>query len=58
MMMPGRALVNTLDKDVVQLLSHGDLSMLQLSQSVNHHGVLEVILDHTLKKLKVIGREL
>ena len=57
-MMPGRAFVNTLDKDVVQLLSHCDLSMLQLSQGVNHHGVLEVVLDHALKKLKVIVREL
>jgi hypothetical protein len=58
MMIPERALVNTLDQVVVQLLSHGDLSVLQLSQGVNHHGVLEVVLDHSFKKLKVISREL
>lgn len=57
-MLPGGALVNTLHKDVVQLLSHGDLSMLQLGQGVNHHGVLEVLLHHALKHMKIIGREL
>ena len=58
MVLPRGALVNTLNKNVVQLLSHGDLSMLQLRQGVNHHGVLEVLFNHALKKLKVICGEL
>jgi len=57
-MLSGRALVNTLNKDVVQLLSHRDLSMLQLGQCVNHHGIVEVVPDCALKDLKVISREL
>jgi len=58
MVLPRGALVNTLHKDVVKLLSHSDLSMLQLCKGVNHHGVVEILLYGTFKESKVIGREL
>ena len=51
-------LVNTLHKDIVQFLCHCDLSVLQLSKSVDHDGIMEVLLNHGLKELQIVSAEL
>lgn len=43
-----RAPVDALHEDVVQLLGHRDLRVLQLGKRVYHHCVVEVFTDHTL----------
>ena len=53
-----RALVNALHKDVVQLLCHRDLRVLQLGKRVHHHSIVEVLADHSLQKGEVIRRKL
>ena len=40
------ALVHRLNKDVVQLLIYGDLSVLKLGKGVDHYCIMEVILHH------------
>ena len=53
-----RALVNALHEDIVQLLSHRDLRVLQLGKRIHHHCIVEVFLDHALQKSEVVSREL
>lgn len=52
------ALVNALHEDIVQLLGHCDLGMLQLGKRVHHHCIVIVFSNHTLQKGQVISREL
>jgi len=53
-----RSLIHALHENIVQLLCHRDLCMLKLGKGVDHHGVVEVLLDHALKNLEVISRKL
>ena len=52
------ALVHRLNKDVIQLLIDCDLCVLKLGKGVNHDSIMEVILNHWLKKTQVVSREL
>ena len=53
-----RALVDALHKDVVQLLCHRDLRVLQLGKRVHHNSIVVVLAYHSLQKGEVIRREL
>jgi len=53
-----RALVDALHKDVVQLLCHRDLRVLQLGKRVHHYSIVVVLAYHSLQKGEVIRREL
>lgn len=50
MMLLAGALVDTLHENVVELLGHGDLCMLQFGQGIDHNRIMEVLLNHSLKK--------
>lgn len=52
------ALVHALDKDIVELLCHLNLSMLELCQGIDHDCVLEVLPNHMLQNQNIISREL
>jgi len=52
------ALVDALHEDIVQLLCHSDLSMLQLSQCVHHYSIMIVLTYHAFQQGKIIGRKL
>lgn len=58
MMRLRRTLVNTLYKDVVQLFCQGNLGVLKSGQSVDHHSVMEIILNHIFKDREIISGEL
>ena len=49
-----RALVDALHKDVVQLLCHRDLRVLQLGKRVHHYSIVVVLAYHSLQKGEVV----
>jgi hypothetical protein len=51
-------LVERLDEQVVDFLSERDLSHLKFSQIVRQHGISEVLMNHLLEQLHIIGIEL
>ena len=51
-------MVERLDEQVIDFLSEGDLSHLKLGQIVRQHGIPEVLMNHLLEQLHIIGIEL
>lgn len=51
-------LINTLYKDIIKLFGHGDMSVLQFSQGIDHLSILEVFMDHGFENADIIRREL